>query len=413
MNKNIFKNKKFIINKIQTLVFFIIIAYCINIVISNVEGHTLKDLKQSQHTVKNFKEGYFKRISDMNIERAGHSAILLKDGKVLITGGVYRELNHIPHGFGDYVLKATNTAEIFDPQAGIFTRTGDMNFSHSYHSSILLSDGKVLIIGGETTENINGKLANVVKNKPEIFDPATNKFSIIDNISGTNYTENGFDLNNVKVNNVHYIVNSDKYGHKPVLTLLPDRKILITGGITQNIYGNDYSLDNASLYDISENKFYSTGKMLKSRYKHTVTLLKNNKILIIGGEHLGKTLSYNHFLSESELYDIYTRKFSLTGNLIQRRSNHVATILKNGNLLVTGGNSDLPQQKSLPYNERGLFSEIYDVSSGKFIQIDKMIFSKRFYHQATLLKDGSVLITGGFKNPGESYKEAELYIPNY
>ena len=74
----------------------------------------------------------------MNTARADHSAVRLLDGRVLVAGGA--TLGHVP-------LAA---AEIFDPHTGQWTLTGDMTSPHSEIElvGVLLRDGKVLVTGG-------------------------------------------------------------------------------------------------------------------------------------------------------------------------------------------------------------------------------------------------------------------------
>src|SRR5574344_479638 len=78
--------------------------------------------------------GYFKLLP-MTVEpRNGHTATLLKDGRVLITGG------GLLHG-----LEISKTAEIYDPKKNNFKRTGDMTTPRFHHAAVLLNDGRVLI----------------------------------------------------------------------------------------------------------------------------------------------------------------------------------------------------------------------------------------------------------------------------
>src|SRR6202162_1098502 len=77
----------------------------------------------------------FQATGDMGTERATHTATLLQDGKVLITGG-----------FNNTEVLAT--AELFDPATGTFTPTGAMTTVRFSHTATLLADGKVLITGG-------------------------------------------------------------------------------------------------------------------------------------------------------------------------------------------------------------------------------------------------------------------------
>jgi len=82
--------------------------------------------------------GTFSAAGKMTVSRDAYTATLLANGKVLITGG------ENPQGQSG-VLRS---AELYDPRTGAFTRTGDMIFPRSYHSATLLPDGRVLITGG-------------------------------------------------------------------------------------------------------------------------------------------------------------------------------------------------------------------------------------------------------------------------
>ncbi len=78
----------------------------------------------------------------MDVARASHTATLLNDGTVLITGGL------IPGPSAGTVL-STNTAEIFNPSTLTFTPVAnDMTTDRYDHAALLLPDGRVLITGG-------------------------------------------------------------------------------------------------------------------------------------------------------------------------------------------------------------------------------------------------------------------------
>src|SRR6266446_6159239 len=92
--------------------------------------------------------GAFKPIGNMTAPRGGHTATLLVNGKVLITGG-RRD------GLG--------SAELFDPVTGTFSTTGEMITPRHVHTATLLYDGRVLVAGDYT---------------PELYDPATGTFTV-------------------------------------------------------------------------------------------------------------------------------------------------------------------------------------------------------------------------------------------
>jgi hypothetical protein len=95
--------------------------------------------------------GTFSRTGDMTVQRAGGTATLLYNGKVLIAGGY-----------------PSASAEVYDPSTGTFAPTGDMNEPLS-ETATLLPNGKVLI----TRSAVYG---NIVRHA-ELYDPSTGTFA--------------------------------------------------------------------------------------------------------------------------------------------------------------------------------------------------------------------------------------------
>ena len=77
-------------------------------------------------------------VTSMSVARHAHMAALLPDGKVLITGGF-----HTP--FYD----SLSSVELYDPTGGTWVVTNSMATPHSCHTATLLPGGNILVAGGE------------------------------------------------------------------------------------------------------------------------------------------------------------------------------------------------------------------------------------------------------------------------
>jgi hypothetical protein len=137
--------------------------------------------------------------------------------------------------------------------------------------------------------------------------------------------------------------------------------------------------------------FTAVGNMAAARAEHTATLLRNGKVLIAGGERDGFQP-----LASAELYDPSTRTFTLTGSMIMPRSGHSATLLTDGRVLIAGGATSLT-------------GETYDPSTGAFTATGDLAssggpISALPGNVTTLLPDGRVFVAAA--------NNAEIYDPH-
>src|SRR6266699_481931 len=120
--------------------------------------------------------GTFISVGNMTTARTGHTATLLLNGKVLITGGS---------------KERPTSAELFDPLTNTFTRTGNMTTGRFGNSATLLPDGRVLIAGGYYFGHLDSA---------ELYDPVTGLFSPTGNmLAPQNSGHRAVLLNNGKV----------------------------------------------------------------------------------------------------------------------------------------------------------------------------------------------------------------------
>jgi len=297
----------------------------------------------------------FVNTSPMSTNRSYHTATLLPDGKVLVTGG------YNPTGG---ILK---NVELYDPATGIWSATTPMTASRDYHAAILLPNGKVLVTGGTAGEAPNGNSSD------DLYDPATGTWTRLgDSPSGPTIP--------------------NRLSH--TATLLPNGKVLVAGG--WSLFSGIRS--SSELYDPTDGTNGSwtfAGSMSVARYLHTATLLPNGKVLIAGGGN------DTEFLSSAELYDPATG-WTATGSMSVIRAYHTATLLPNGKVLVVGGNGNFSAPGS---------AELYDPATGTWTPTGSTSIL-RFKHTATLLPNGKVLVSGG-SGPisGGTLSSAELYDP--
>lgn len=302
----------------------------------------------------------------MGVGRAAHTATLLPNGKVLIAGGF--SSNTFPG-------PALNTAELYDPLSNSFTAlSATMRSVRTNHTATLLPNGQVLLTGGQDNNDGDGL------NTAELYDPTTQTFTAI---TATMASPRG--------------------GH--AATLLPDGKVLLTGGFNG---GPGTLLSDAELYDPTTKIFTALGaRMAVIRDQHRATLLPNGKVLLTGG------LTSKVIVNTAELYDPTTRTFTaLTATMTSIRAAHEATLLPNGLVLVTGGAMVFSPTNSTLLDT----AELYNPTTQTFTAIAAKMTVPRAVHAATLLPNGAVLLTGGVRTivtggAPSVLNNSELYKP--
>ena len=175
-------------------------------------------------------------------------------------------------------------------------------------------------------------------------------------------------------------------------TLLPNGKVLATGGRDQNFA----NLSTAEVYDPISGTWSLTSSMATARYQHTATLLPNGKVLVVGGQ-----ADFVGIFSSAEVYDPASGTWTPTGSMATNRYAHTATLLPSGKVLVAGGFST---------SGPAAVPELYDPVAGTWSQTGPLVAS-RYSHTATLLPNGKVLVAGGKGTNFKAVASAELYDP--
>jgi uncharacterized repeat protein (TIGR03803 family) len=213
----------------------------------------------------------------MTDAQAGHIAILLTNGLVLVAGG---------RNDGGSIL---SRAELYDPSAGTWADTGYLNKERSSFATVLLSNGKVLVVGGYSN---SGDISSA-----EIYDPVS---AVWTNAAPINYATDS-----------------------QTATLLPNGQVLVAGG--SNPVGG--SLTNSILYDSVKNTWTNTSPLNVARAGHVATLLPNGQVLVVGGAND----------NSAEVFNPNDGTWTLVAPMNDGRNNPSATLLPVGQVLVLGG----------------------------------------------------------------------------
>jgi hypothetical protein len=102
--------------------------------------------------------------------RRHHACVLLRDGRALAIGGQLNALGLIADPTGSEPI---STCEVFDGSS--WARTGRMNFARTLHQAVVLSDGRVVAVGGYGhPANLPGSVGYL--RECEMWDPTTGRW---------------------------------------------------------------------------------------------------------------------------------------------------------------------------------------------------------------------------------------------
>ena len=297
----------------------------------------------------------------MVVPRFGHDATLLRDGRVLIVGG-------LAAGGGNNL--GTRQLELWDPATERFRAAGMTARPRSTNGSmVLLRDGSVLIIDGvdcgPRTPQVEDDAARELCRRgaltAEIWDPET------ETTRDVGATEEEHDWASA--------------------TLLDDGRVFLLGGGGLPTIGSE-------IWDPSTETWSRGGAPDDARMGgQSATLLLDGRVLVVGGQ-TGELQDFSFLppLRSIDIWDPATSSFTASGPLQIGRERHTATILRDGRVLIVGGVSSAPDAFSdIVVAE----AEIWDPSTGVVTSAGQSA-TGRGLHTATRLSDGRVLITGGF-----------------
>lgn len=193
--------------------------------------------------------GTWSPVANMSVARSGQTSNVLANGKVLIAAG----------GAGTFTTPELHaSAELYDPVTKTFAATGAVTVPRGFHKSVVLANGKVLMIGGSN-------FTTTTFGNSDLYDPAT----------GT-WTATG-------------ALATPRISHSA--TVLANGRVLVTGG-----GGNAPGvLSSVEVYDVATGTWSAAQPLRVARSNHAAVLLANGKVLVVGGQGAGAATSAELF----------------------------------------------------------------------------------------------------------------------
>jgi N-acetylneuraminic acid mutarotase len=281
--------------------------------------------------------------------RRGDTVTALPDGRVLVVGDLSSPGNR-------------DGARVYRPSRNAWQSTAYLADKRRWHTSTLLLDGRVLVTGGR---EISGKVLHTV----EIFDP------LDDTWTSTSVMHHG---------RAHHAA-----------ALLNDGRVLVVGGFDSDLR----TLTSAEVYDPATQTWALVGHMSEARSVPTASVLHDGRVLVSGGSHTGAGSAAMR--NTAEMYNPITNSWKSAGRFEVNRAGHSATVLRDGRVLVVGGAGPASTVAK---------AEMYDPDENAWYQAGSLALS-RTGHSAAMMSDGRIIVAGGWSNDGSAGHLVELFDP--
>ena len=303
----------------------------------------------------------FTNAASLGSPRAGQTATLLSDGRVLVAGG-YTSLG----------IQALTSTEIYNPANDTWSPGAPMSLGRAQAAAVPLKNGTVLVVGGGQT-GVMGTGTQPAGTLAEIYDPAKDAWTPAGNLA---------------------------YGRAvhPTATLLADGRVLVVGG--RALFNTpENAVERSEIFDPSNNRWSAVpaNNRTGARQDHSATLLANGDVLIAGGSPVPDAA-----LSYSDLFSPKTNSWISVPNMRSSRCGQAAVLLPTGNAMVIGGGCGWSNQTSSV--------EEFNWSTKTWTEVAPLSI-QRGRIQAVVLADGSVLALGGLAAGNNTSAMAELFSP--
>ena len=301
--------------------------------------------------------GQWAQTGNLSSARAGASAALLQDGRILVAGG--------DPGTGPLA-----SVDIFNTD-GTISAARPMVNPRSNHVSVTMQDGRVLVAGGLTT-------GGGTTNAAEIYDPIANSWTSVG--SGMMEARSG-----------------------ATAAVLQDGRVLVAGG--QNGTAISSTIE---IFNPTAGTFTSAGTMSSPRTQHAMTLLQSGEVLIVGGNSgNNRTPPAPTPVASTDIFDPVAGTVSAGPSLATARYNHSATTLLNGQVVVIGGNNGNTNPAQMDVTPAELID--FTAATPAFTTLATNLATPREGQLAFLLANNNNILIAGGTSAGTTIASAELF----
>ena len=336
----------------------------------------------------------------------GVHVALLPNGKVL----AYDSIGD--HATETYPVQDYTRATVWDPATGTQTPvTVDTGFNIFCSGLAHLLDGRMFIAGGNKDQQLDGIV------QTHLFDPATNLWSLGPNMAAGRWYPSVTPLNNGEM-----LITSGRVDTPEVRTLSGTLRALSTASLGLPLYPwMDVAPNGLAFYSGPDQTLRALGTAGTGSWQ---TLGQRDTINRDYGGHalydIGKVLVAGGGPStrDARVIDLSgaTPQVSPTAPMAYGRRQHNLTVLADGTVLATGGNSS---GASLVDLNAGVYpAEQWNPATGQWRTLAAMQITRQYHSTALLLPDGRVLSSGGgicgtCDQVGYLAKNAEIFSPPY
>jgi len=282
----------------------------------------------------------------------------LSDGRLLTAGG------HADWGVG------IPNADIYDPVTRLWSKAASMSFGRWYPTLTTLPDGRVLSVSG------SDRCETCVVPTPEVYDPVANTWTAL-----------------------------TKASHSlplyPFMFVLPDGRVLQAGSVdgvipteVLDVNTQQWTTIDPDVVDGHSAVMYQPGKVMKSGTASVPNL----------SSAPAQPVTFVLDMTQT------TPKWQQTAPMNFARAYHNLTLLPDGSVLATGGEST---QDGTNYANSVLPAEIWSPANQTWTTMAPEQTGRLYHSSAVLLLDGRVLVAGSGRAGVAPQFNAEIYSPPY